>query len=74
MDTDLLLILGLCLSALAIPAVLSAISDSHPPRAAAIAFLLGGGMVVYALMQNPGGYTIAEIPNVFFTVIGRYIN
>lgn len=74
MDFDLFFVLGLCLSALSIPAVLSAISNSHPPRLAAVTLIIGGGMVVYAVMQNPGAYNVAGTPEVFINVIGRLVN
>ena len=74
MDTDLILVIGIVLVALAIPALLAAFSESRPPRAGAIMVLIGGVMVVVALSQNPGGYTFAEVPGLFITVIGRYLN
>ena len=74
MDTDLMLVLGLAISVLAIPSLLSAFSESRPPRAAAILVLIGGVLLVVALTQKPSGYTFAEIPEVVFSVIGRFIN
>ena len=74
MDTDLMLVMGLAISVLAIPSLLSAFSESRPPRAAAIMVLIGGGLLVVALSQKPSGYTFAEIPEVVFSVIGRFIN
>ncbi|MGX9354955.1 hypothetical protein ACS3SW_07265 [Roseobacteraceae bacterium S113] len=74
MDTDLALIVGLCVSAIAIPGVISAFSEGRAPRAAAIALLVGGGSVVLAITQNPGGYALADVPDAFFSVVGRYIN
>jgi len=74
MDTDLILVVGIVLSALAIPALLSAFSESRPPRAGAIMILIGGVLVVVALSQNTPKYTFAEIPDVFLRVIGRFVN
>lgn len=74
MDSDLFLILGLFLVLLGVPALVSAFSESRPPRAAMIAFLLGGGLVVFAAMSKPGGYTLAQIPQVFLHVVGRILN
>lgn len=73
MDTDLILIIGLILCGLAVPGALSAISESRSPRTAAIAFLVGGGMVVFAVTTHPGGYSLEEIPEAFFNVVGRYL-
>lgn len=74
MDTDLALIIGLVISLLAVPAILSAMSDGRAPRSAAIAVMVGGGLVVFAVASHPGGYAIADIPDVFFRVVGRYVN
>jgi hypothetical protein len=74
MDTDLMLVLGLVISVLAIPSLLAAFSESRAPRAGAIMVLIGGVLVVVALTQKPSGYTFADIPEVVFSVIGRFIN
>lgn len=74
MDTDLFLVIGIILVALAIPSLLAAFSESRPPRAGAIMILVGGVLIVVALTQHRAGYTFAEIPDVFYRVIGRYTN
>ncbi len=73
MDFDLILVIGLIITILAIPAMFSAAVDGRPPRGAAIMILLGGGLVVIALSQHPAGYQIAELPEVVMRVIGRYL-
>lgn len=74
MDYDLALVIGLVVAVFAIPAVVSSISDRRTPRVAAIAVIIGGGLIAWATMQKPGGYTIDQIPNVVVKVVGRYIN
>ncbi len=74
MDTDLMLVVGLFICALAIPSLLSAFAESRPPRSGAIMVLIGGVLLATALTQKPSGYTFAEVPNVVFKVIGRFIN
>ena len=74
MDSDLLLVIGIIVSAFAIPAVISAFSDGRPPRAAAIAVLVGGGLVLMAFLVKPGGYSANQIPEVFVRVVARMIN
>lgn len=74
MDTDLMLVIGLAICLLAIPTLLSAFSDSRPPRAGAIMVLIGGVLLVLALTQKPSGYTFAEVPDVIFRVIGRFLH
>lgn len=72
LDPDLILILGLLLAALAIPASVSAMSDLRMPRVPMAFFTLGACLCGLAMWMNPSGYAIAEIPDVFFQVIGRY--
>jgi hypothetical protein len=64
MDTDLILVIGILLSALAIPSLLSAYSETRVPRAGAIMILVGGVLVMVALTQRPTGYRIDDIPSV----------
>lgn len=73
MDSDLILVIGLVLVALGIPALVSAFSESRSPRAAAAAFVLGGGLIAYAVMTNPGGYQIGDIPGVVMAVVADLI-
>jgi hypothetical protein len=74
MDPDLLLVIGLIVGVLAIPSLLSAWSDSRAPSAGAIMVLIAGVLLVVAFQNKAGGYSVAEIPHVFFKVIGRYIH
>ncbi len=74
MDTDLFLVMGIVICALAIPSLFSAWVEGRVPRAGSIMVLIGGVLVVVALTQHGPGYTFSEIPDVFFSVIGRYIN
>ncbi|MFU8882801.1 MAG: hypothetical protein ACNA7Q_10570 [Rhodobacterales bacterium] len=69
MDTDLALVLGLFLAGVSVPSIVSAFSDGRTPRTAAIALILGGTLVVYALSQKPGGYRLDDIPKAFVRVI-----
>lgn len=73
MDTDLILVLGLLLATLSIPSMMSAISESRAPRGAVLALALGGLMIALAVLAHPGGYRVADIPDVFFGVMARII-
>jgi hypothetical protein len=73
-DSDLFLVLGLIVGAFAIPAVFSALSDGRPPRAAALAILVGGGLVLLAFLSKPGGYSSTQIPDTFIQVLARFLN
>lgn len=73
MDTDLALIIGIVIAALSIPSILSALSDRRAPRASAITILIAGGLIVFAIQGKPGGYELAELPDVLVNVIARYM-
>lgn len=74
MDTDLLLVTGVVVAILAVPSVISAFSESRPPRAAAILFLIGGTLVVIALTQGTTRYSMGDLPEVLTRVVARYLN
>ncbi|MCC6306458.1 MAG: hypothetical protein IT545_14860 [Rhodobacteraceae bacterium] len=74
MDPDLLLVIGILLGLLAIPAILSAFTDGRPPRAAAILVMVAAGLIGMAVVNRPMAYTLDEVPDVFLRVIGRYLN
>lgn len=74
MDTDLLLVTGVVVAILAVPSVISAFSESRPPRAAAVLFLIGGTLVVIALTQGTTRYSMGDLPEVLTRVVARYLN
>ncbi len=74
MDTDLYLVIGIVICALSIPSLLSAFVEGRAPRFGAILVLAGVVMIVVALTNHGRGYSFAEIPTVFFDVIGRYLH
>ena len=74
MDPDLLLVIGIALGVLAVPAVIAAFTDSRPPRAAAILIMVAAGLIGMAVVNRPMAYTIDEVPVVFAKVVGRYLN
>lgn len=74
MDSDLLLVTGLLIAAFSIPSIISAFADSRAPRAAAVLIVVGGALVLTAIMTKPGGYTAEQIPHVFALVFARVLN
>lgn len=72
MDTDLMLVIGIILGVLTIPALLSAFAESRTPRAASIIVLIAGTLIVLAINQKPSGYTFPEAARAFATVFARF--
>jgi len=67
--TDLIMCIGVVVLALAFPAIVGAFSRGAPPRAGILAIFVGGGMIVYANASRPGGYSVAEMPDLFMKVL-----
>ncbi len=74
MTNDVFLVVGIVVLVLAIPAIVGAYVDGRVPRFAAIMVLIGGGLVVLAVTQQPGGYAFADVPRAFASVINQLIN
>jgi hypothetical protein len=73
MNPDLALVIGLLVLIFSAPAMISAIADRRAPRVAMIMLVLGGGLVLYALTQKPGGYRLEDVPRAFIQVIADVI-
>ncbi len=73
MDNDILLVTGLILAVFAITSAIRSYSDGETPRGAMVVMLAGGGMVAWALTQNPAGYTLQDIPRAFIRVLAMII-
>ncbi len=73
MDADLALVLGLIVAGFSIPSILSALGDGRSPRASMVTILIAGGLIIYALVTKPGGYTLAQVPEAFIHVIARFM-
>ena len=74
MDTDLMLVTGIILGVLSIPAMLSAFSDGRAPRFASVVVLIAGILIFVAVTERSGGYSFPELPQVFGRVFGRLLN
>ena len=70
MDADTTFVIALVLGVLAIPAIVSAISDGRTPRVATIVIMIAGGLMIYAINEKEGGYRISDVPKVVYKVIG----
>ncbi len=73
MDHDLTLVIGIVVGMLAIPALLSAYSESRAPRSGAVLVLISGVLLAVALTNKGGGYRLDEVPEIFMSVIKRYL-
>ena len=73
MDPDLALVVGIVVTVLSFPPLISALSERRPPRVGAIALLVGLGLIGYAMATVQGGYTVTGIPKVFVRVVNLYI-
>ncbi|WP_292289374.1 hypothetical protein [Marivita sp.] len=72
MNPDTFFVIGLVLSVLSIPAVVSSISNGDRPRIATITLMVAGGMIVWAISNKPGGYPIESIPRVVAQVLSDF--
>ncbi len=66
---DLIMVIGVVVLAMAFPTAVGAFSRGAPPRAAMLALFAGGIMILYANSSRPGGYSVAEMPNLFMRVL-----
>ncbi|MEM6888083.1 MAG: hypothetical protein AAF636_08085 [Pseudomonadota bacterium] len=69
MDPDLALVIGLVMSVLSVPSIVSALADRRAPRVSAVALLLSGVLLLYAFNTTPIPYTVESLPRVFATVL-----
>ncbi|MBV7394340.1 hypothetical protein [Mameliella sediminis] len=73
MEPDVMLVTGMGLLVLSLPSIVSAWADNRAPRVGALVLLAGGGLVVWAFREKPGGYRPADIPDVIYSVIGQML-
>jgi hypothetical protein len=73
MSNEFSLVLGVIICALSVPSMISAFSSSRPPRAATMLFVIGGGLVAWAVVNQPGGYSFEELPVIFTRVLAQII-
>jgi hypothetical protein len=74
MSTDLALVIGVVGLGFAFLSLVSAYSESSAPRMAALLAVVSGGLILYAVTQNPRGYAIGDLPDVFLRVTASLLN
>lgn len=72
-DPDLTLVVGLGLVLLSFLSIVAAWIDARRPVTGGAILLLGLFMMIVALVINPFGYSFGKLPDVIFTVLGRYV-
>lgn len=72
MDNEILLVTGIVLAVLAIPAMVSAWSDGRSPRIPAIMVFISGTIVLLAAYRWPGGLGAGDVPQAFINVVGLF--
>lgn len=66
-----MMVAGVVLAGLSLPSLLNGWTHGRMPRIGALMMLAGAVMIVLAIQGKPGGYSFAEIPDVFARVIAR---
>ncbi len=74
MEFDYIFVLGLMMLACGVPSFAGAYAEKRRPTKAFVIFLIGGAMIYYAMIMNPGVYSLSTIDDVILTVIGRFVN
>ncbi|MFV2001618.1 MAG: hypothetical protein ACC619_01405 [Paracoccaceae bacterium] len=73
MTNDFLLVLGIILAILSVPAMISAYASSQKPRSALVMLVLGGGLISWAVYQQPNTYSLDGLPELFVSVLANLI-
>jgi hypothetical protein len=71
--SEFILVFGIVIGILTIPSMFRAAIDGNPPRAAALAIVVAGGMIVYAVYTTPGGFSVNELPDMFTRVVKSFL-
>ncbi len=70
---EFILVFGIVIGVLAIPAILSSLLDGSAPRVAAFAAVISGAMIIYAIYNTPGGYRVDQLPEIFTRVVASFL-
>ncbi|MEM9707818.1 MAG: hypothetical protein AAF871_03440 [Pseudomonadota bacterium] len=74
MDSDIVLVVGILIGALAFPSLIGSFSGGRSPRNAIIMGFIGGALIVTAVAMRPGGYSINEVPQIIIQLFRDVIN
>lgn len=73
MDTDLILVTGIAVLMLSVPAAVSAFAERRAPWTALAVVVVGAGIVAFGCVNHPGGMSVAEVPHAIIRVIARFL-
>jgi len=73
MDSDTVLVIGLALAWLGVPAFVAAYAHRRNPYRAMTMLVMAGGCIAWATLSQPGGYQFSELPDVVFRVLGQLL-
>lgn len=74
MTADLSFVAGLALAGLALLSLIARYAEGRSPRAAVLLGVLAAGLIGYAEVTSPEGYSVAGIPMVVIRVVGDFTN
>jgi hypothetical protein len=74
LEPDVMLVTGVGLMVLSLPAILSAWVENRAPRVGALVLIGGAGLALWAFQKKEGGYRLSDLPDVFYGVIAQILN
>jgi hypothetical protein len=74
MDTDLFVVVGILLAALALPSALSSYAEGVIPKTALTILCLGIIIALIGAVFSPDGYGFGRIPHSFIEILARIFN
>ena len=73
-SADILLVIATLVGIFSFSSIVAAWTTKRWPFVALISFAIAIGLGVYVHMNQPGGLTVASIPDAFISVVARILN
>ncbi|MDE3078435.1 MAG: hypothetical protein KGI94_00215 [Paracoccaceae bacterium] len=73
MTADLAFVAGFIVACLSVLSFLKGYVEGHLSRVAFVMLAAGLGLIFYAELHHPAGYTVAGIPMAFVRVVGDFM-
>lgn len=74
MDTDLFVVVGILLAALALPSAMASYAEGVFPKTALTTLALGILIALFGAIFSPDGYAFNRIPHSFIEILARIFN